>query len=286
MIGRKRKISILKKYKKLFIVYFVFMLLLGIIIFWQYEKNYDHVVLIQDREQVLKAISTSTPVKLEVYSNSWGKIVISESNVIRSVWNIIDQMSKSSPLQESQSTYTNDEISGTIFYLNGKKTTFTLGSYLKIGTIIYGNAKDKPYVDQLKNYLDEILCSAQNLSNLINERNKVTVVDSNNNIQKCGRDDKTFIRNKILKCSKIKDNASLEKAINTKGKVLYHIKTYLEKESNSIPNTRDTFYAIINIDVYENGYIVIQDFSNDVVNAIYMKGNLVEVCKNISKTGI
>ncbi|MBU3158520.1 DUF3919 family protein [Clostridium frigoris] len=270
----------------LFIGYFVFMLLLGIIIFWQYEKNYDHIVLIQDREQVLKAVSTSTPVKLEVYSKYWGKIVIAQSNVIRSIWDIIDEMSKSSPLQESQNAYTNDEISGTVFYLNGKKSTFTLGSYLKIGTIIYGKAKNKPYVDQLKNHLDEILCSAQNLSNLINERNKVTVVDSNNNIQKCGRDDKTFIRNKILKCSKIKDNASLEEAINTKGKVLYHIKTYLEKESNSIPNTKDTFYAIINIDVYENGYIVIQDFSNEVVNAIYMKGNLVEICKNISKTGI
>jgi len=286
MIRRKRKINILKKHKRLIIVYFVFMLLLGIIIFWQYEKNYDHVVLIQDREQVLKAVSTSTPVKLEVYSKRWGKTLIAESNVIRSIWNIIDEMSKNSPLQESQNTYTNDEISGTIYYLNGEKSTFTLGSYLKIGTIIYGNNKDKPYVDQLKNYLNEVLCSPENLSNLINERNKVTVVDSNNNIQKCGRDDKTFIRNKILKCSKIKDNISLEEAINKKGKVLYHIKTYLEKESNSIPNTRDTFYAIINIDVYENGYIVIQDFSNDVVNAIYMKGNLVEVCKNISKTGI
>lgn len=262
------------------------MLALGIIIFWQYEKSYDHLVLIQDREQVLEAVSTSTPVKLEVYSNRWGKAVISESNVIRDIWNIVDEMSKSSPLQENQNTYTNDGISGTIYYLNGKKSTFILGSYLKIGDIIYGNAKDKPYVDQLKNYVDEILCSPQNLSNLINERNKVTVVDRNNNIQKCGRDDKTFIRNKILKCSKIIDNKDLEEAINTKGKVLYHIKTYLEKESNSIPNTKETSYAIINIDVYENGYIVIQDFSNDVVTAIYMKGNLVEVCKNISKTGI
>ncbi|MGH4139926.1 DUF3919 family protein [Clostridium sp.] len=261
------------------------MLSLGIIIFWQYEKIYNHLVLIQDREQVLEAVSNSTPVKLEVYSNHWGKAVISESKVIRNIWNIVDQMSKSSPLQENQNTYTSDEISGTIYYLNGKKATFSLGSYLKISSIIYGNPKDKPYVDQLKNYLNENLCCPENLSNLINERNKVTVVD-NNNIQKCGLDDKTSIRNKILKCSKIQDNKALEQAINTKGKVLYHIKTYLEKESNFIPNTKENAYAIINIDVYENGYIVIQDFSNEVVNAIYMKGNLVEVCKDICINGI
>lgn len=261
------------------------MLSLGTIIFWQYERNYDHLVLIQDREQVLEAVSTSTPVRLEVYSNRWGKVVISKSTIIQNIWNIIDDMSKSSPLQQVQDTYNSDEISGTIHYLNGKKSAFILGSYLKIGDIIYGNPKDKPYIDQLKNYVNEILCSPQNLSNLINERNKVTVVDSNNNIQKCGRDDKTSIRNKILKCSKILDNEDLEKAINTKGKVLYHVKTYLEKESNSIPNTKETSYAIINIDVYENGYIVIQDFNDEVVTAIYMKGDLVEICKNISKTG-
>ncbi|MBU3181246.1 DUF3919 family protein [Clostridium psychrophilum] len=262
------------------------MLSLGIITFWQYEKNYDHLVLIQDREQVLEVVNTSTPVKLEVYSNRWGKTIISESSVIRDVWDIADEMSKSNPLQKSQNAYDSDKISGTIYYLNNKKSAFNLGSYLKIGDIIYGNPKDKPYVDQLKNYINEILCSPENLSNLINERNKVTVVDSNNNIQKCGRDDKTSICNKILKCSKIHGNEALEKAINTKGKVIYHIKTYLEKESNSSPNTKETSYAIINIDVYENGYIVIQDFSNEVVTAIYMKGDLVEVCKNISKTGI
>ncbi|MCB2312620.1 DUF3919 family protein [Clostridium tagluense] len=262
------------------------MLSLGIIIFWQYKKNYDHLVLIQDREQVLEAARTSTPVKLEVYSNRWGKAVISDSKTIENIWNVIDAMSKSSPLQESQNTYTSDEISGTIYYLNGKKSTFSLGTYLKISAIIYGNPKDKPYVDKLKNYVYEILCRPENLSNLINERNKVTVVDSDNNIQKCGSDDKTSIRNKILKCSKIQDNEALEEAINTKGKVLYHIKTYMEKESSSIINTKETSYAIINIDVYKNGYIVIQDFSNEVVNAIYMKGNLLEVCKNISKTGI
>ena len=109
-----------KKYKKIVLLYLSFMLTLTVAMFLEHRTIYNHLVLINDREKVMETANNSIPVRVELYSKRWGKAVITESNPIRSVWSIIENMSKNKGMEEIKEDNDVDEISGTLYYLNGK----------------------------------------------------------------------------------------------------------------------------------------------------------------------
>ncbi|MCY6485833.1 DUF3919 family protein [Clostridium aestuarii] len=266
--------------KTLFSIVYIYIsaiLIVTILVIINQGKKYNHLYVINDREEVIAKSENRTPIKLEFYSKVWGEGVIEDNKIIQNIWNVISEIPKSGEINSyNQSIYDSDynEITGTILYLNGIKSNFSLSNTLKIDDYNYGDYYSKPYLNKLRSDLEEIVCSPQNLSGLINERNKVTIVNNANDItKKCGEHDKNGLRRRIAEFTSIHDTKELQEAIKNKGKVEYHIKIYVDLEEG---------YNIINIDVYENDYIVVQDFGKEITKAMYMKGHILDVCRIIN----
>ncbi|MCY6369292.1 DUF3919 family protein [Clostridium ganghwense] len=265
-----------REYYSIALICIGIILVIVFLVLENHEKSYNHLFVIDDREEVIERNENLVPIKLEFYSEIWGKGTVSDSKIIQNIWYIIKIIQENQKVDiYSESVYENksNEIEGNISYLNGKKDSFFLGNELRINNFSYGDYYSKPYIDKLRSYLEEILFSPQNLSELINGRNKVVVVNNNEVIKKCGDKDKNKLKNKIAKFTPIHSTKELQEAIKNKGKLQYHIKIYVDIGKG---------YNIINIDVYENEYIVVQDFGRDVIKAIYMKGHILDVCRAIS----
>ncbi|SFC43433.1 DUF3919 family protein [Clostridium uliginosum] len=272
------------KYKKIINICIILFILIGIMGVYLNKTMYNKLVVIEDKEQVLQYSSNSIPVKIDFYSKRRGKVTISSSNILKEFWSIVDSMPRSKNFYNSKIENSSNEITGTIYYLDGKKGTLYLNNNLRINDIYYGGDDSSAYTNRLRNYINNIFCTPSVLSELINDKNKITIVDIDNNTKKCGSNDKTLIKNKVMELQKITDNKKLEKAISDKGNLNYHIRIYREDLVTTPDNSSEyekNSYDIISIDIYENDYVVIRDYGDEIVNSFYMQGNLNDLCNNL-----
>src|SRR3712207_4600551 len=136
----------------------------------------------------------------------------------------------------------------------------------------------------LKSFINDIFCTPSVLASIVNDKNKVTIVDKFHEVNKCGSNDKVLIKNEIIKLKRISNNKKLEKAICNKGNLNYHIRIYREninEDNINSSKSKEGNYDIISIDIYENNYVVVRDYGEEIVDSFYMEGNLNTVCKNI-----
>lgn len=270
-----------KKISLIYAMFLIFILFTCIVL----EKSmYNRLVVIDDKEKVLQYRENSVPVKLTLYSKRWGNITVSDNDRLKELWNIIDSIPRSKNFYGSKVKNSFDEITGTIHYLNNKKSTLYLSNTLRINDLYYGDENSSAYINRVRNYIYNIFCTPKTLSSIVNDKNKITVVDELGNEKKCGSNDKALIRNEILKLKKITQDTQLKEAINNKKNLNYHIRIYIEKSeniSNKSLEYRDDYYDIINLDVYENQYIIVKDYGSEIVNTFYMKGDLNKICQKI-----
>ncbi|EDS78600.1 conserved hypothetical protein [Clostridium botulinum C str. Eklund] len=275
------------KYKRiiyLYIISFLIMIIMGIYL----KKSISNkLVIFDDKEQVMQYSSNSIPVKIELYSKRWGNTSITSNNSLKEFWNIVQSMPRSKNFYGSNKIENSpNDIIGTIFYLNGKRSTMCLNYNLKIDDSYYGGEKGSAYINRLRNYINDIICTPSMLASIVNDKNKVIIEDKLSESNKCGSNDKILIKNEITKLKRISNNEKLQKAIRSKGKLNYHIKIYIENSNENninLSKIKQDNYDIISISIYENNCAVIRDYGIETVDTFYMEGNLTNVCKSILK---
>ncbi|AOR22526.1 DUF3919 family protein [Clostridium taeniosporum] len=262
----------------LFIILII--LLIGIYVYLK-SSIYNNLVILDDKEQVIQYSIDSIPVKVELYSKRWGKLTIDSNEQIKEFWNIVDGMPKSNNFYNSKIENSFNEITGTIYYLDGKKGTLYLNDTLRIDDIYYGGNDSSAYINRIKNYINDIFCTPSVLSKLINDKNKITIVDTYNNIKKCGSNDKLLLKDEIMNLKRIKDNKKLEWAVANKGDLNCHIRIYRDEFYDNKIEDNINNYDVISLDIYENNYVIVRDYGDEIVNSFYMEGNLNNICDNL-----
>ena len=271
-------------YKIVINLFVILVILLTSIYVYLKGNIYNKLIVLDDKQQVMQYSSNTIPVKVELYSKRWGKLVINSNDQIKEFWNIVDGMPKSNNFYNSKIENSFNEITGTIYYLDGEKGTLYLNNTLRIDDIYYGGNESSAYINRIKNYINDIFCTPEVLSQLINDKNKITIVDIYNNTKKCGSNDKALIKDKVINLKRITDNKKLEWAVANKGDLNYHIRIYREESEEFYDNNIDNdinSYDVISLDIYENDYVIVRDYGDEIVNSFYMEGDLNNICDNL-----
>ncbi|MFD3158661.1 DUF3919 family protein [Haloimpatiens sp. FM7330] len=268
---------------KIILVYIV-VILTAIIITWvNQNKLFDKVIIIDDKKEVIKKANMSIPIKIKFYNRKWGNCILEDQNSINNVWSYIQQITKdASNKGRHKASYDSPvSINGTVYYLNGMKDEFEVSDVLKINDHIYGDRYNFPMINNLRSHLLNYLYSPNNLSNFINNRNKVILVKNENVKRKLGNFDKERIKQIISKAEKIEDDKSILKLTRSQNNLSAYIKVYMDMENDNYIKVKS--YNVINIDVYD-GFFVVQYLGDENGRHIYMKGDLSPVCNELIKT--
>lgn len=271
-------------YKIVINLFVILIILLASIYVYLKSSIYNNLIVLDDKEQVMQYSSHSIPVKVELYSRRWGKLIMNSNDEIKEFWNIVEAMPKSNNFYNSKIENSFNEITGTIYYLDGEKGTLYLNNTLRIDDIYYGGNESSAYINRIKNYINDSFCTPSVLSELINDKNKITIVDIYNNTKKCGSNDKILIKDQVMNLKRITDNKKLEWAVANKGDLNYHIRIYREESEEFHDNKieEDTnSYDVISLDIYENDYVIVRDYGDEIVNSFYMEGDLNNICDNL-----
>ncbi|MCY6372777.1 DUF3919 family protein [Clostridium ganghwense] len=266
---------------RIILVYMITITISIIAININYNKLYNKVKIIDDREEVIKKASMSIPVKIEFFNEKWGRCVLEDKNSINNIWNFIDEIMKST---SKRSDYKIDNTSpinivGNIYYLNGMKCEFQVSNVLKLNNYIYGDSYKLPIINNLRNSLLSYLYSPNNLAQFISQTNKVILMDKLRGKVKFGNSDKDKIRNLISKAIKLEDDKEIMDLTRRQTYPSSHIKVYMDQENDNYLKVKS--YNVINIDIYDEFFIV-QYLGDENGRHIYMKGNLKNICDELS----
>ncbi|MFT5875031.1 MAG: hypothetical protein ACI8WT_004011 [Clostridium sp.] len=274
--------KIKKKYLKLLFTYVVILIIIICLVIMKQQKHYDKLIIIDDRKKVIENVDNSIPIRIQFYNKKWGEGETKDSKTIRELWSFINSIPKSNKGNDKVvNQYTDEEIIGTIYYLNGKKDDLYIGNIIKINNYVYGNVNLKSEISYFRNKFNEELCTSSNISAFINEKNKIVIINENNDSKKLGNAEKVKLKMLIEKSTKIIKTNSLTEYINKKGMICYHIKIYVDQENNDGLITRSNATNIINIDIYENKYFIVTDLQNESGDLIHMVGELKEFCDKV-----
>lgn len=270
------------KYICIIFVYVFLSIIVTSIIFINYNSTSCKLVLIDDKKDLFNRLDGSIPVNIEYSSSTWGKGYIKNSKDVVKIWNILNKLNKSNSinLTNFNKNYKDDELVGTISYLNGKKSNFYLGNVLKIDNYTYGSVNDDSEIMYLKNKLIDELYNTENLSNFINQNNKSILINKNKNHINLGSRDKEFLKEQLKKSNKITDINTLKQLSQNKGELMYQIRIYTDIEDTAEKEHLKTS-NIININVYENNYSTVFDLYSGRGNLLYISGNMLEACNKI-----
>ena len=261
-------------------IYMVILLLCIIITNLNYSDLYNKVTIIQDKEEVLKKINMSIPVKIEMSNERWGDYVFEDENSIKNIWDSINEITNDSIGEENHVNKNNEvQIKGTVYYLNGMKDNFEISNILILNNYTYYDSYKLPMINSLRNNLLGYLYSPYNIGKFMNSRNRVTIVNSDNQIKKIVNDDKEGIKNIIDKSVKLENDEEIIALTTDKKEALAHIKIYIDEEDDNLLKVKS--YNMVNIDVYDNDFFVVQYMGDENGRHIYMRGNLKDICENL-----
>lgn len=261
-------------------IYAVMLLICVIIINLNYSLLYNKVTIINDKDEVVKKINMSIPVKIEISNERWGEYVFEDENSIQKIWNSINEITKDSSIDENGGTEVNNiKINGNIYYLNGMKDNFEISNKLSLNNNTYNDKYKIPLINSLKNKLLGYLYSTSNIVKIINSNNKITIIDSNKNIKELNKSHKENIKNIINNSIKLENNKEIISLLKGKKEALFHIKIYLENDTVTLSKVKCS--NLVNIDVYDNDFFVVQYMGDENGRHIYFRGKLNDVCGKI-----
>lgn len=261
-------------------IYTVILLICIIITNLNYKYLYDNVTIINDKDEVVKKINMSIPIKIEISNERWGECVFEDENSIQKIWNSINEITNDSTGEENYITEASDiRINGTVYYLNGMKDNFEISSTLGLNNHIYNDIYKIPLINSLKNELLGYLYSTSNIVKIMNCNNRMIMVNSNNKIKELDSSDKEIIKNIINNSIKLENNKEIITLVTDKKEVLSHIKIYLNNEEDTLLKVKCC--NVVNIDVYDNDFFVVQYMGDENGRHIYFRGKLNDVCKKI-----
>lgn len=261
-------------------IYAIMLLICVIIINLNYSLLYDKVTIINDKDEVVKKINMSIPVKIEISNERWGEYIFEDENSIQKIWNSINEITKDSSIDENDDAEVSDiKINGNIYYLNGMKDNFEISNKLSLNNNTYNDKYKIPLINSLKNKLLGYLYSTSNIVKIINSNNKITIIDSNKNIKELNKSHKENIKNIINNSIKLENNKDIISLLKNKKEALFHIKIYLENDT--VTPSKVKCSNLVNIDVYDNDFFVVQYMGDENGRHIYFRGKLKDVCGKI-----
>lgn len=247
-----------------------------------YSVLYNKVTVIQDKEEVIKKINMSIPVKIEIVNEKLGNYVLEDEESIKTIWNSINEITTDSSNEENYINRPAEvKIKGSVYYLNGMKDDFEISDVLKLNNHIYYDSYKLPVISSLRNNLLGYLYNPYNISQFMNSRNRVIVVNSNKVSKNLGNADKESIKDIINKSEKVKSDKEIMGLTTNKEEALTHIKVYIDEENNDFLKAKS--HNVVNIDVYDN-FFVVQYMGDENGRHVYMKGNLKDICKKINSS--
>nr|WP_207713880.1 DUF3919 family protein [Clostridium saccharobutylicum] len=256
------------------------LLICVIIINLNYSFLYDKVTIINDKDEVVKKINMSIPVKIEISNERWGEYVFEDENSIQKIWNSINEITRDSSIEENSDAEVSDiEIDGNIYYLNGMKDTFEISNKLSLNNNVYNDSYKIPLINSLKNKLLGYLYSTSNIVKIMNYNNKMTIINSNSQIKELNKSDKESIKNIISNSIKIENNKEIISLLKDKKEALSHIKIYLDNDTGTLSKVKCC--NVVNIDVYDNDFFVVQYMGDENGRHIYFRGKLNDACRKI-----
>ena len=261
-------------------IYIVMLLICIIIINLNYSFLYNKVIIINDKDEVVKKINMSIPIKVEISNERWGEYFFEDETSIQQIWNSINEITKDSSVDDNYDSEVSDiKINGTIYYLNGTKDNFEISNKLSLNNNTYNDKYKIPLINSLKNKLLGYLYSTSNIVKIINSNNEIIIIDRNKNIKELDKSHKENIENTINDSLKLENNKAIINLLKSKTEALYHIKIYLDNDKDNLSKVKCS--NLVNIDVYENDFFVVQYMGDENGRHIYFRGKLNDVCKKI-----
>ncbi|GAA0740204.1 DUF3919 family protein [Clostridium oceanicum] len=266
---------------KVIFIYFSIIIFCIIVTNLNYSKLYNKVTIINDKDEVVKKINMSIPVKIKISNNIWGSYILEDNNSIKQIWNLMNKITNDSLKEKNQvNKITEGSINGTIYYLNGMKDDFEIKDSLKLNKYIYNDSYKVPIINTLKNTLFGYLYTPKNIGNFINARNKVTISNNDKEALKLGNVDKETIKNIIYKSYKIENDKEIVDLTTKSENPTAHIKVYIDQENDDFLKSKS--YNVVNIDVYDHNFFVVQYMGDENGRHIYIRGNLNDICRKIN----
>lgn len=159
-------------------IYIVMLLICIIIINLNYSFLYNKVIIINDKDEVVKKINMSIPIKVEISNERWGEYFFEDETSIQQIWNSINEITKDSSVDDNYDSEVSDiKINGTIYYLNGTKDNFEISNKLSLNNNTYNDKYKIPLINSLKNKLLGYLYSTSNIVKIINSNNEIIIID-------------------------------------------------------------------------------------------------------------
>lgn len=261
-------------------IYAVMLLICIIIINMNYSLLYNKVTILNDKDEVVNKINMSIPVKIQISNERWGEYIFEDENSIQKIWNSINEITKDSSIDENDDSEIKDiKINGNIYYLNGMKDSFEISNKLSLNNNTYNDKYKIPLINSLKNKLLGYLYSTSNIVKIINSNNKITIIDSNKNIKELNKSHKENIKNIINDSIKLENNKDIISLLKNKKEALFHIRINLE--NYPVTPSKIKCSNLVNIDVYDNDFFVVQYMGDENGRHIYFRGKLKDVCTKI-----
>ncbi|QOS98339.1 DUF3919 family protein [Brevibacterium sp. JNUCC-42] len=234
------------------------------------ESLYRKVVVIEDKNEVLKKVSDSLPVEAIIHHEKWGVVNITDEVLLYSIISYIDLIKKENdPLVVSENKR-RTMFSGTIRYFNGVEHSFHLENAFTFDELTYGQQHDTPILSAFRTHLLRLFYSSNHFADFIQEAKDVfikkTVADPGKRIH-----EKVFLTEKLRQAYEIKDTSEIQQLTFQKQQPLGIITVYKNGKQKS--NDRND---ILNFIVYDT-YFIVQYLGDDNGNSIYMTGRLAEL---------
>ncbi|WP_242958378.1 DUF3919 family protein [Clostridium cavendishii] len=262
-------------------IYILVVLLCIVVTILDHRSFYNKVTIIDDKEEVVKKINMSIPTKITISNERWGEYVFENENSIKKIWNLINEITKDASYNKDYINKGNEvKITGNVYYLNGTKDSFEISNVLSLNNKIYNDSYKLPLINSLKNNLLGYLYSPFNIVKFMSSNSRMTISDAHNSIKKLNDSHKETIKNTMSNSVKLENDEEIMALTTDKKEALAHIKIYIDDNDT---NLKIKSYNVVNIDVYDNDFFVVQYMGDENGRHIYMRGKLKDVCEKIVK---
>ncbi|MDK8183746.1 DUF3919 family protein [Paenibacillus sp. UMB4589-SE434] len=251
-----------------FLLFAGFILLLSGIGYVLNDRMYENVVIIEDRNEVLRKVSDSLPVQATIVHDQWGVVQVTDEVSLHAIISYIDRIKQEyDPTTGSARVNEQAVITGRIQYLNGDEQPFALGDDFTLNQWFYGPGHKTPMLSAFQTQLLNLFYTPEHYADFIRDAQDVTY-RVNKAEAAIHLHEKGYLVTQIRQAHEIVDMVEIKQLLLQKQEPLGTITAF--KHGNSLRNSRnDLLHAVVYPD-----FIVMQYMGDDNGNSIYLQSSL------------
>lgn len=232
------------------------------------EENKN--IIIEDQQNLENIINANTPLEIEITDQRWGKIIISDPEVLFSFWKIFSNLN----IYPGENISNKDLIKGRVYFIDGKEKKFSLSNRFKLGDYYYGSREEEIEVKKLYNLIKEHFNNKNNIVKMLKNAKNIYLYTRNQyldfesqEIIKIKKEAKSELIELIYQSEKIEYDNKFNKFILEEGyNPIYHIALSFNQKAKS--------EELIIISVLSEKYFAITDMNQTNRNISYFKGDI------------